>query len=62
MTDFAYILKQGKKRFEVKNKRGEYGVCEYCDKRYRLFPYRDSKKELWLLCSSCTNIFIEEEE
>jgi hypothetical protein len=62
MADFADILRHGKKRFGVKDKKGKWGTCEYCDKRYRLFPYRDSKKELWLLCSKCTNIFIKEEE
>jgi hypothetical protein len=62
MADFADILRHGKKRFETKDKKGKWGVCEYCDKRRLLFPYRDSKKELWLLCSGCTNIFIKEEE
>ncbi len=62
MVGFADILKNGKKRFEVKNKKGKWDLCEYCDKRHLLFPFRDSKKELWLLCDNCTNIFIEEGE
>lgn len=62
MADFVDIIKRGKKRFKVKDKKGKFGRCEYCDKRNLLFPYRDSKNELWLLCSNCTNIFIEEEE
>jgi hypothetical protein len=61
MVNFIDILKHGKKRFKIKDSGGKYGKCEYCDKRSPLFPYRDNKKELWLLCSSCANIFIEEE-
>lgn len=60
--DFSDILKHGKKRFETKNKKGKYGVCEYCDKRRLLFPYCDNKKELWSLCNNCINIFVNEEE
>ena len=62
MAGFSDILKQGKRRFKVKNGRGKYGKCEYCDTRQKLFQYYDGKKELWLLCNSCANIFIEEEE
>jgi hypothetical protein len=60
--DFSSILRQGKKRFKVKNNRGKYGNCEYCDDRFELFPYSDTKNEIWMLCESCTDIFVKEEE
>jgi len=47
--DFTDILKQGKKRSCVKGARGEYGNCDYCEERMRLFEYLDVKKELWYL-------------
>ena len=62
MADFADILKHGKKRFQIKDGKGKWGKCDYCDDRHLLFPYHDSKKELWLLCDDCANIFIKEEE
>lgn len=62
MADFSTILRQGKKRFEVKNNRGQYGSCEYCDDRHKLFPYSDKKNEIWMLCESCTDVFVKEEE
>lgn len=59
---FSDILKHGKKRFLVKNKKGSWGRCDYCDERRLLFAYKDSKKEVWMLCDICSNIFVEEDE
>jgi len=62
MTNFSNILKHGQKRFKVKDSNGQWGSCDYCDDRHLLFEYRDSKKEFWMLCDDCTNIFVEEDE
>lgn len=62
MAGFSDILDRGKKRFKVKNKKGAWGGCDYCDDRHLLFPYYDSKSEMWMLCDTCSNTFIEEEE
>jgi len=62
MANFADILKHGKKRFQVKSKKSKWGKCDYCDDRYLLFLYRDSKNEIWMLCDECADTFIKEEE
>lgn len=61
MSNFTDILKHGKKRFKVKNNKGEYGKCEYCDNRYLLFSYKDNNDEKWILCEECIDVFVEEE-
>lgn len=64
MADFGNILRRGKRRFEVKNKSSNstWGRCEACEMRTKVFPYNDEKKEVWLLCEECTNLFIKDEE
>lgn len=59
---FADIMKRGKKQFQVKEQRGEWGRCEYCDERKLLFPYKDNKNEAWQLCELCSSMFIKEVE
>ena len=59
--DFGKILKQGKRRFGTKDSAVKWGRCDYCDERKQLFNYNDNKNEMWMLCSSCTDIFIEDE-
>ncbi len=62
MADFGDILKQGKRRFKVKNIIGSWNKCEHCDERRYLFPYKDDQSESWDLCDSCADVFIREEE
>ena len=61
MSGFGDILKQGKKRFDIKKKRGSWGVCDDCANRKYLFSYSDNKKEVWRLCDSCSDSFIKDE-
>lgn len=58
---FVDILKKGKRQFQIKDQRGSWGKCEYCDTRQLLFQYTDDKNELWHLCGDCTGLFIKEE-
>jgi len=58
---FADILEQGKKQFQTKDARGDWGRCEYCDGRLLLYPYKDNINEMWNLCEDCLTIFIKEE-
>lgn len=62
MSGFSDILKQGKKRFEVKSDHGSWGRCEYCDERHLLHSYHDNKNEIWKLCDQCTDFFVKEED
>ncbi len=62
MSNFGNILKKGKRRFEIKNKKTQWGRCESCDERSQLFKYNDAKGTIWMLCEKCSETFIEEEE
>jgi len=62
MTDFGNILRHGKLRQILKDQRGIWDKCEYCEKRRLLYEYIDNKKEKWMLCSECLNDFIKDEE
>jgi len=64
MADFGSILRKGKRRFEIKNKTPipSWGRCEACEVRTKVFPYNDEKKEIWLLCGECADMFIKDEE
>jgi hypothetical protein len=62
MGDFGDILRRGRLRQKIKAKRGIWGSCDYCEKRKLLFEYKDVKGEKWMLCSSCVNEFIKDED
>lgn len=59
---FGDILKKGKKQFEIKEQRGFWGRCEYCDQRKLLFPYKEpANNSSWNLCDVCSDLFVKEE-
>lgn len=61
--NFSNILKQGKRRFEIKNKQGQWGRCESCESREFLFPYdAGSKSDKWMLCHACLETFVKDEK
>lgn len=59
--NFSNILKQGKRRFEIKDKKGQWGRCESCEHRKFLFPYDGGKNDKWLVCSACLEKFVKDE-
>jgi len=59
--NFSNILKQGKRRFEVKSKSCKWDRCESCDSRELLFPYTGNKSDTWMLCSNCIETFVKDE-
>lgn len=61
MTDFGTILKRGRRRYETKKSEGQWGRCESCDERLKLYPYSDDKGDTWMLCEECSDGFIKEE-
>lgn len=60
--NFSNILKQGKRRFEIKNKQSQWGRCESCDNRELLFPYNGDKADNWMLCAACLETFVKDEK
>ena len=60
--NFSNILRQGKRRFEIKNKQGQWGRCEACDNREFLFPYNGDKNDNWMVCSACLEGFVKDEK
>lgn len=60
--DFGKILKRGQRKFQTRDQRGEWGLCEYCEERRKLYSYKDNKHELWKLCDYCIDLFVKEEE
>ena len=60
MAGFGDILKKGKRRYDIKSKGGDWGRCEECDERARLYPFDDEKDQIWMLCEDCTEIFVNE--
>jgi len=62
MTDFADLLKRGRRMFDMKNKGGKWFNCEECGERRLCFAYDDDKEETWFLCEECASVFIKDEE
>ena len=61
MVDFGKILKKGKKIFELKDNGGDWGRCEECNQRRKLFPFKDAEDQVWMLCESCIELFLGED-
>lgn len=59
---FGDLLKRGKKRYAIKARSSRWGRCEQCDNREKLYPFYDEKKQAWMLCASCSDIFADEDE
>jgi hypothetical protein len=62
MSDFGDILRRGRLRQVIKGQRGVWGSCDYCELRRKLYEYKDIKEEKWMLCTSCIDEFIKDED
>jgi len=62
MAGFGTILRRARRRFEVKSGASKWGRCEECDSRAQLYPFSDDKKQVWMLCSGCSELFVKDEE
>lgn len=62
MSDFSDILRRGRKKFTIKDQKGEFGRCEECNARALLYKYVDKEKQTWTLCEKCIETFTKEFE
>ena len=60
--DFGKILKQGKRKFNIKNRPSKWGKCEACDVRRMLYAYDGKKRDIWMLCEECLETLIKDEK
>lgn len=60
--DFNKILKRGKKVFNTKDQRCEWGRCEECCEMAKLYPYVDDQDAEWQFCENCISYYSKEEE
>jgi len=61
MTDFGDILRRGRRNYNIKQLPSEWGRCDACGERKLLHPYDSEKKEIWMLCEECSDVFVKEE-
>lgn len=62
MVDFGKLLQRGRQRYNIKTRNSEWGRCEQCDERAKLYPFYDAKKQSWMLCEKCADLFANEDD
>lgn len=58
---FGKLIGKARRRYQTKSRGGKYGRCEQCDERLPLYEYIDERKNVWMLCESCSDVFTDGE-
>lgn len=61
MANFGKLLGKGQQRHKIKSRKSKWGRCEHCDNRSPLFPLYDIKRQVWMLCETCTDVLADED-